>query len=177
MSDRLKVWIKLITNWIVTYFLRLVPKITGCRMGTAQIGDKGRSFLADFFPNLRKLFSFSFLPTAYGLLPTASPPPPLFRGRSLSQSGHSLSKPGQPLSKQGQSLSQQGQSLSPQALLLSPGGELLSPERYLLLSFKRGLRQGAGDFRPCIYETLKPCHPAQTRDEDALKPGAVNREP
>jgi len=116
MSDELKNWIELLISWILTAFLSFVPKMKGCWMGTGQNGDKGRSVPADFFHNLRKFLSFSSLTTDYRLLPTASSPPLLFRGQSLSKSGHSLSKQGLSLSKQGHSLSKSGHSLSPQAL-------------------------------------------------------------
>jgi len=98
-------------------FSVFVPKMQGCRMGTAQIGDKDRSFPANFFPNPRKFLSFSS--PAYCLLHTAycAWPPLLFRGLSLSKQGLSLSNQGQSLSKSGLSLSKWGHSLSPQALI------------------------------------------------------------
>ena len=107
----------ILTVWILMAFSAFVPKITGCRMGTGQNGDKGRFFPADFLPNSRFFFFFSSLTTDYRLLPTASSPPLLFRGQALSKSGQALSKQSQPLCNPGHSLSKSGHSLSPQALL------------------------------------------------------------
>jgi len=50
--------IEILTAWILNVFLSFVPKIMGCRIGTSPIGDKARSFPADFFPNLRNIISF-----------------------------------------------------------------------------------------------------------------------
>jgi len=116
MSDELKILIELLTRWILMAFSSFVPKITGCRMGTGQLGDKGRAFPSRFSSNFRKILTFFPLPTAYCLLPTASSIPLLFRGHSLSKLGHPLSKQGQPLSKPGQALSKSGHPLSPQTL-------------------------------------------------------------
>ena len=71
MNGKWKTRIKMLTSLILTAFLTFVPKITGCRLGTALNRDKGRCFPAAFFPNFLKLFSFSSLPTAYCLLSTA----------------------------------------------------------------------------------------------------------
>ena len=106
----------ILTAWILSAFSSVVPKITGCRMGTGQFGDNTRAFPADFFRNLRNFLSFSSLTTDYRLLPTASSPPLLFRPPSLSPRGQSLSGQGRPLSPQGRSLSQPDYSLSPPAL-------------------------------------------------------------
>ena len=61
--------IKFITDWILKAFSGFVPKKGRCRMGTAQIEGKSRSFPADFFHNLR-IFLFISSP-AYRLPPTA----------------------------------------------------------------------------------------------------------
>ena len=105
----------ILTVWILMAFSAVVPKITGCRMGTVPNGDKSRFFPADFLPNSRFFFFFFFLTTDYRLLPAASSPPLLFRGQALSKSGQALSKQSQPLCHPGHSLSKSGHSLSPQA--------------------------------------------------------------
>jgi len=70
MSDGWEIMIDLVTSWILTAFSAFVPKITGCRMGTAPNGDKGQALPADFFPNLRIFSSFfpCLLPAVYCLL-------------------------------------------------------------------------------------------------------------
>jgi len=141
MSGKWESRIKMLTGWIIMAFLAFVPKITGCQMGTAQNGDKGRAFPADFFPNFRKILSFSS--PAYRLLHTAccAWPPLLNQAHPLSNRGLSLSKSGHPLSKPGLSLSKSSHSLSPQApiALYSYAIRSLSGSESLL-SCKSGLR-------------------------------------
>jgi hypothetical protein len=69
MPNELKELSYILTSWILEAFSTFAPKRTGGRMGTAQIRGKGLPFPADFFPNLRKILTFSS--PAYCLLSTA----------------------------------------------------------------------------------------------------------
>jgi len=51
--------IELITAWILKAFLGIAPKLPGCVMGTALLGDKGRSVPPGFLPNLRNFLDNS----------------------------------------------------------------------------------------------------------------------
>jgi len=68
MRDERKAKSQMLIRWILKAFFAFVPKITGGRMGTALIRDKGRAVPADFLPNLRNFLVFSS-PT-YDLRPT-----------------------------------------------------------------------------------------------------------
>jgi len=74
MSDGLRRMIELITSWIVKAFLGFVPNWDPLKSGQAKTGTKAQAFASAFFPNLRKILSFSSLTTDYRLLTTASSP-------------------------------------------------------------------------------------------------------
>jgi len=100
MSAEWKIRIKILTSWILKAFLSFVPKMKGCRMGTGQLGDKGRAFPSNFSSNLRIYFFFLFpayrLPTTdYCVLATApfSSPISLYLEAILSLSKANLSLP------------------------------------------------------------------------------------
>ena len=116
MKREAKEILLILTGWILKVFSAIAPIGTGVRMGTAQNGDKARSFPADFFPNLRIFFFFFLRPPTCDLRPAALSLLLLNQAQSLSNQGHPLSKQGQPLSKPGQALSKQDHPLSPQAL-------------------------------------------------------------
>jgi hypothetical protein len=129
-ADRI---IELLTGWILRDLSAIVPIGTGARMGTGLNGDKGRSFPADFFPNLRKFLFFSsptydLRPTTYCLFPLAPNFGPylslLKMNLSLLDTILSLTKAILSLPEANLSLNQANLSL-PKRHLLSPGGELL----------------------------------------------------
>ena len=137
MSEGLMIKIEFITIWILKAFLAIAPIGTGVGMGTGLIGDKGRAFPSNFFPNLRNYFFFSSLTTDCRLLTTASSHPLSISGLLLLIPGHLLSILGLLLSIPGPSLSISGLLLPnsrsfalyfrPSALF--PGDIALSPKR------------------------------------------------